>query len=306
MTAQHERSGVDAVLPAEAKDALKHLDLYARRTVDGFLYGLHQSRRIGVSTDFDHHALYVPGAPLKHVDWKMSARHEKLFVKRYREETALAVWLVVDRSASMLMQSGTSRTKYDCACRVAACLAYLSLKQRDSVGLALASDTGTAWLPIRGASTHLVRILEALVAKPAAGANRTEQAVRAILERGARRGLIVVISDFMEDPTALQARLAALGAMGHEVLLFHLRDETEEEFPFNRWVEFSDLENAAVRHRLDAVTLRNIYLEEYRALMDEWRAWAKKYNAHFVAARTDAAMETVLAEYLVRRGGGQG
>lgn len=301
MSAPPNTYRLEEVLSPRAKDAFKHLELYARRTVEGLLHGIHRSRRIGVSTEFDHHKNYQPGDPLKHIDWKVSARHDRVYVKRYLEDTAMAVRLVVDRSASMLQASEGLPAKYLCACQVAASLAYLVLKQKDAVGMVLAASDDAFWLPVRSAETHLVRILEALVSRPAAAADRLEVCLRAILERGERKGLVVLVSDLLFDPAAVQRELASLSAQGHEILLCQLRDPTEEDFPFNRWVQFHDLENPATRHRIDTVPLKQIYREEYEAVLEEWRTWARKYNTHLVSLRTDEHVEKVLSEYLARR-----
>ncbi|MDP6355758.1 MAG: DUF58 domain-containing protein [Planctomycetota bacterium] len=291
---------LDEVLSPEAKDSLKHLELYARRKVDGILHGIHTSRRIGVSTDFDHHKEYQAGDPLKHMDWKVSARQERYYVKRFIEDSSLTVRMVVDRSASML-QSTDGPSKYLQACRMAACLGYLILKEKDSAGLVLAAEDETLWLPAKSSSTHLVTILQNLVARDAAAPDGLQPCLKAILDRAERKGLIVVISDLMFDPEPVQRELARLQAYGHEVLILQLRDETEEEFPFNRWIEFGDLENASTRHRLDAIPLKKIYREEYQALLGDWKTWSKKYNAHFVSALTSEHIETALSEYLVWR-----
>ena len=291
---------IEEILSPEAKDSLKHLELFARKHVEGFLHGTHRSRRIGVSTDFDHHKDYQPGDPLKHMDWRASARQERYYVKRYTEDTALSVRIVVDRSASML-QATEGPSKYLQACRLAACLAYLITKEKDSAGLVLACEGETVWTPMRASETHLVTILQALASNEAIAADNLQVCIRTILDRAERRGLVVLLSDMMYDPIPVQQQLARLQAYGHEVLLFQFRDETEEEFPFNRWVEFGDLENLATKHRLDAVPLKKIYREEYQALLEEWRTWAKKYHAHFISFRSDEHVETVLSEYLAYR-----
>ena len=291
---------LEEVLSPEAQDSLKHLELVARRTVEGLLHGIHKSKRIGVSTEFDHHKDYQPGDPLKHMDWKVSARHDRYYVKRYLEDTALTVRVIVDRSASML-QATDGPSKYLQACRIAASLCYLILKEKDSVGTVLTSAEETMWVPAKASGNHLVTILQALVAKDAVADDNLQICLRTILDRAEKKGLVVVISDMMYDPVPVQQELARLQAYGHEVLLFQLRDETEEEFPFNRWVEFGDLENAATKHRLDAVPLKKIYREEYQLLIEEWRAWAKKFNVHFISVRTEEHMETVLSEYLAWR-----
>jgi uncharacterized protein (DUF58 family) len=187
------------------------------------------------------------------------------------------------------------------AAQVAASLAYLILKERDGVGLALTRGGTTRWLPVGSTQNHLVRLLQELAGQPPAGEDHLETALRTLLERAERKGLVAVVSDFMFDPVPVQKQLSRLAAQGHEVLLFQLRDPTEEEFPFNRWVQFEDLERPGVRHRVDAAPLKRIYREEYQALLAEWRAWAKKYDIHFVSERTDATMETMLSEYLATR-----
>jgi uncharacterized protein (DUF58 family) len=291
---------LEHLLPPGARDALRVLELFARRTVEGLLHGAHRSRRKGVSTDFDHHKLYQPGDPLKHIDWKVSARHDRYYVKRHIEDTALTVRLVVDRSASMLQETDGA-SLYLQASRLAASLAYLVLSQRDLAGLVLSATDEALWLPPRSVQTHLVEILQALVTRPASAADHLPVILRTLLERSERRGLIVVVSDLMFDPAPVQQQLARLQAQGHEVLVFQIRDPAEEDFPFNRWVQFLDREDPARRHRLDTVPLRRIYREEYQALLNEWRAWAKKYDIHFVTFRSDANVQTLLQEYMAVR-----
>jgi len=299
---------MNSVLPSHARESLRHLEFFARRMIEGMRQGLHRSRRIGVSIEFDHHKLYQPGDPLKHIDWKVSARQDRYFVKRYLEDTAMGVKLVLDCSGSMRKTTGESDSKYLQACRVIACLAYLVIKQKDAAGLVLDAQGAPLWLPNSSAGNHLVRILEALVKTSAAGENALDKCLQAVLERGERKGMVVLVSDLMFDPAPVRKQLTRLQAQGHEVLLVQLRDRMEEEFEFNRWVQFEDLERAGLRRRIDAVPLKKIYREEYRKLLDGWRAWAKKYDLHFVTFRSEGRVDKVLSEYLAVRagmGGGQ-
>lgn len=297
---------IDDVLEPQAKESLKHLELFARRTVEGVLHGTHRSKRKGVSTDFDHHKMYQPGDPLKHVDWKVSARHDRYYVKRYLEDTALSVRIVVDRSASMLApllgpRPAAETSKYLQAARLAASLAWLVIKESDAAGLVLTSSDETLWLPARSMETHFVRMLQALASRDGAAEDGLRVCLRTILDRAERRGLVAVISDLMFEPAAVQQELARLTAQGHEVLLFQTREPVEEEFPFNRWVQFQSFEDPAVRHRIDTVPLRKLYLAEYEDLIARWRKWAAKFDIHFVTLRTDAHIGTVLSEYLAWR-----
>lgn len=301
MPPQTDSHALETYLPSTSRDALAHLELFARHVVEGMLHGTHRSRRKGVSTEFDHHTLYQPGDPLKHIDWKVSARQDRYYVKRYIEDTSLGVRIVLDRSASMRMQT-EGPTKYLQAARLAAALAYLVIRNRDAVGLTVSAAGGTDWLPPRSTENHLVRVLQMLAATPPDGEDNLATTLAALLDRSERRGLLVAISDLMFDPAPVQAQLGRLQAQGHEVLLFQLRDPTEEDFPFNRWADFRDLEGALTAHRLDAVPLKKIYREEYQALLDDWRNWARKRDVHFVTLRTDESVEAALVEYMHRRG----
>ncbi len=293
---------LESVLPADTRDALRHLDLYARKKAEGLLHGAHKSRRKGVSTEFDHHKQYMPGDPIKHMDWKVSARHEHYFIKRYIEDTSLSVRLVVDSSASQKQTTGGVSTWLQTA-RLAASLAYLVLRQRDAVGMIMASTGQTVWLPTSSTQTQLVRILQALVNATPRDADALQVSLRALLERESRRGLVVIISDLMFDPDTVRLDMRKLQARGHEVILIQVRDPVVETFPFNRWMRFESLERAGVRYRVDTVPLKRFYLEEYREFMDGWKTWARKHDVHFITLRSDESVETALSEYLMLRAG---
>jgi len=301
--ASPNRYQLDDLLSPRAKDALAHLELFARQTTQGLLHGHHKSRRLGTSTDFDHHKEYIPGDPLKHIDWKASARHDRYYLKRYTEDSSMAVRLVVDRSASMLQMTEGAPTKYLAAARIAACLAYLVVGNRDSVALTMASDEQTYWSPAGSTQASMIRLLRALASLAPAGQDSVADCLGAVVDRAERRGIVVLITDAMYDPAPVQRQLARLQAQGHEVLIAHIYDQTEQNFPFNRWVQFGDLEDPGVRHRVDAVVLRRIYLEQYEALVEGWRQWAKRHDAHLIRQRADEPVEAVLSQYLRFRSG---
>ena len=297
---------LESVLPADARDALRHLEIFARRKVEGILHGAHLSRRKGVSTEFDHHKQYMPGDPIKHVDWKVSARHDRYYIKRYIEDTALSVLLVLDSSASQRQATGGINV-WGQAARLTACLAYLVLRQRDSVGLVMTNKEDTFWLPASSTQAQLVRILRTLVTQPAKAADSMEAALRAVLERVTRRGLVVVVSDLMFDPAGVRAGIRKLQARGHEVIVFQLRDPDVQNFPFNRWMQFDSLERAGVRWRVDTVPLKRFYLEEYREFMDGWRTWARQHDVHIITLGSHEPVEAALSGYLALRAeGGRG
>lgn len=291
---------VDDILPHATKDALSHLALGARLRVASAFHGQHQSRRVGISTDFDHHKVYAPGDPIKHVDWKASARLGRLYVKRYLEDTLLSLRVVVDRSASM-RQATAGAVKYREACRLAAALCYVVTKEGDAAGLVFACAQGFPEIPPGSSRSHLIRILEALADSGAAAEDRMESCLRGLADRGGRRGLIAVVSDLMFDPRPVRREMGRLLAQGHEVLVFQVRDATEEDFPFNRWVEFRDLEHAGVRRRIDTVPLKALYRSEYAALVNEWESWTRRHGVHMVSFRAGTPVQTVVSDYLAWR-----
>jgi uncharacterized protein (DUF58 family) len=298
------------LLRADGRQALEHLRLKARRLVTGMLHGAHRSRRKGVSTEFDHHAIYQPGDPLKLIDWKASARHDRVYVKRQLEDTALQVRIVVDRSGSMRRATGTGPTKYLQAARLATALAYVILEERDRFGLSIAGGmkAGTSagadsWLPAGSGEAHLVRCVQALCAAEGSGGDDLAESLRVQVERSERRGITALVSDLMFDPVPVQTQLARLKAQGHDLVVFQVCDPVEQDFPFNRWIRFQNLEASGRGTRIDTVPLKRIYREEFAAVQEEWRQWCRRSDAHFVTARADAAMEAVLSEYLAFRDG---
>lgn len=295
---------LDSVLSAETRDALRHLEILARKTAEGMLHGAHVSRRKGVSTEFDHHKQYMPGDPIKHVDWKVSARHDQYFIKRYIEDTALTVQLVVDSSASLKQTTGGISVWRQTA-HVAASLAYLVALQRDSVGMVMTNAADTVWLPASSTQTQMVRILQVLASARASAADALDVSLRAVLERVTRRGIIAIVSDLMFDPESVRRDIRKLQARGHEVMVFQIRDPDVESFPFNRWIQFESLERPGVRHRVDTVPLKRFYLEEYREFTEEWRSWARKCDVHLISLRSDDPADKALGEYLALRAEGR-
>ena len=298
------------LLRADGRQALEHLRLKARKLVTGMLHGAHRSRRKGVSTEFDHHAIYQPGDPLKLIDWKASARHDRVYVKRQLEDTALQVRIVVDRSGSMRRSTGEGPTKYLQAARLATALAYVILEERDRFGLSIAGGmkAGTSagadsWLPAGSGETHLVRCVQALCAAEGSGGDDLAECLRVQVERSERRGVTALISDLMFDPLPVQSQLARLKAQGHDLVVFQVCDPVEQDFPFNRWIRFQSLEAGGRGTRIDTVPLKRIYREEFAAVQEEWRQWCRRNDSHFVTARSDAAMEAALSEYLAFRDG---
>lgn len=290
----------ETILSAHVRESLKDLELRARKIAQGLLHGTHASRRLGVSTDFDHHKTYQPGDAIRHIDWRATAKHDKVFVKRFREDTALNVHLLLDISGSMAGASA-GHSKAEHARLLAASLAYLVINQGDRVGLAAMSAGRFVHRPLGASDGHMAALLALLVGSAPRDPDNVARNLAALGERHMAKGMLIFISDLMFDPKPVQRELAKLHHQGHEVIVINVRDIYEEEFPFSQWVRFVDLEGTGKPVKIDTVILRRLYADEYRDLMADWQAWRKRQDIHWLVSRSDAAPETTILEYIQYR-----
>src|SRR6516165_3209692 len=215
--------------------------LLAKVVVEGFLNGLHKSPFHGFSVEFADHREYVPGDDLKYLDWALFARTDHYYVKRFEEETNLRCYLLLDRSASMAFGTGLV-TKWDYACFLASCLAYLVLRQQDACGLALFGAKPGLLVQPRCRRPHLRQLMRVMVENPPAGGTDMAGSLRVIARNLKRRGLVVVISDLIDDPEPTLRAIRLLRSHRHDVLVFHVQDAAELNFPFQGATQFRDLE----------------------------------------------------------------
>ena len=220
---------------------LTRLDLTARLVVEGFLTGLHRSPYHGFSVEFAEHRQYMPGDPLRHLDWRVLAKSDRKFIKQYEEETNLRSMLLVDTSASMGYGSH-GVTKLDYARQLAAALAYLMLRQNDAVGM-FAFATGRAELiPPRSTLGHARPLLLLLERLTPGGTTDFASSLHSLAERMTRRGLVILISDLLDDPERIAQAIHHFRHRKHEVLVFHVLDPQEVAFDFEREAVYVDLE----------------------------------------------------------------
>jgi len=257
-------------LDPEVVARLARMDIKARLVVEGFVAGLHKSPYRGFSVEFAEHRQYMPGDPLRHVDWKVYAKSDKYYVKEYEEETNLRSYLLLDASASMGYGSrGVSKFLY--AAQLAASLAYLMLKQRDSVGLVLFDDGLRRYLAPRAAPTHLHEILQELERAEASSGTDVGTSLRKLTERIHRRGLVILLSDLLDDPEQVLTALRYFRHKKHEVVVFHVLDPMEVRFGFDREARFEDLESE------DHVIVQPWRIQrEYEREVDAWRDHYRK------------------------------
>jgi uncharacterized protein (DUF58 family) len=278
---------------------LTRLDLTARLVVEGFLTGLHRSPYHGFSVEFAEHRQYMPGDPLRHLDWRVLAKSDRKYIKQYEEETNLRAMLLVDTSASMGYGSH-GVTKLDYARQLAAALAYLMLRQNDAVGM-FAFATGRAELiPPRSTMGHARPLLLLLERLTPGGTTDFASSLHSLAERMNRRGLVVLISDLLDDPERIAQAIHHFRHKKHEVLVFHVLDPQEVAFDFEREAVYVDLETG------ERVTTRPQELRpDYRARVNAWRDQIRQFcvekRADYVPLTTDQPYDRALLEYLSKR-----
>ncbi|HJU76301.1 MAG TPA: DUF58 domain-containing protein [Gemmatimonadaceae bacterium] len=276
---------------------IDNLEFVARAVVEGFLNGLHRSVQLGFSTEFAQHRAYVPGDDLRRLDWRVFARTDRYLIREYEAETNTNVVIALDVSKSMAYGSG-GVTKLDVARVVGASLAYLAHRQRDRVGFAAFASDVAEYIP--PAAAHFQLALHALGrAQPrergelAAPLARLGDALR-------RRGIIVVLSDCYEAPSAVADAMGGLRTSGHDVVVMHVLDRAELEFPFDEAATFEDLET---RERVPLVParMRERYRASMRAHLDELERKLLERAVDYVVVNTSQPIEDMLFGYLVRR-----
>ena len=298
----------------ELQQRLGRLEFLARQAVEGFITGMHMSPFHGFSVEFAEHRLHNPGESTKHLDWKLYARTDKMFVKRYEEETNLRCQLVLDVSSSMAYPDGVTldddrMSKLKFSVLASAALLELFRRQRDAVGLSLFAEELDLQTRARSSRAHhrmLLDKLEGLLAPPADPRPTSAiEALHQIAEATPRRSLILVFSDMLdrsEDPEALVSALQHLRHNKHEVVVFHLLEaETEVDFAFpNRPTRFVDLESGE-ELKLHPQEVREAYVDRMAALR---KTLANKCGAHgidWVDVDVAQGVQAVLTGYLTKR-----
>jgi uncharacterized protein (DUF58 family) len=278
---------------------IRSLELHARQVVEGYLSGMHKSPQHGFAVEFAQHREYVPGDDLRHLDWKVFGRTERYYLKQYELETNLVGWLLVDASDSMRYASGKI-SKYDYASQAAAALTYLIVQQSDSVGLAVFDNQVRQFLRASGNPSHLKDVIRLLVNGPSQEVSQIGQVLHDIAERLNRRGIVMIFSDLFDDVPKLLAGLKHLRYQRHEVVVFHVLDPAEMEFPFRQSTLFHGLEQYPDL-LTDPLGVREGYLAEFNAFVDEVKRNCRLQNIDYVLLRTDQEVGYALAQFLSRR-----
>jgi uncharacterized protein (DUF58 family) len=280
---------------------LAGLELRARRIVEGYVSGLHRSQRHGFSVEFAEHREYVPGDDLRHVDWKVFGKTDKVYLKQYEQETNLICYLALDASESMGYRGSQSAwSKWECAQTAAATLGYIVLRQQDSAGIALFADQLRTVIRPAAASGQWQQVIQSLERQQPSGGTKTGQLLADLAERWTRRGIVAIWSDFFDDPDQILTGLRRLRHRRHDVIVFHVLDAAEIEFPFTDYTLFEGLENAP-QIAADPRLLRSAYLSEFAAFQRRLSAGCRNLGCDYVLLRTDRRLDHTLAAFLARR-----
>ncbi len=283
---------------------LKNLGLAARLVVEGLFSGQHRSPHHGFSVEFAEHRQYTPGIDPRHLDWKILAKRDKLYVKQYEEQTNLRCYLLLDASASMNYRHLGPMTKLEYGCYLAATLAYLMLMQHDAFGLIVYGDRVRLNIPPRQGRGHLRVVLEQLENVQAQGQTDLPQTFHQLAETMNRRALVVVLSDLLSgDQGGPQSLLDALGHFHHkkhEVIVMQILDQAELTFPFRDAGQIENMETGA-RIASDAQAIRNHYLQQLSRYLDEIRKGALSRNLSYSLTDTTQPFDGFLGTFLTRR-----
>lgn len=287
-----------SLLP-EVVRRIGRLEIRARYIVEGLLSGMHRSPYYGQSVEFREHREYTTGDDLRHIDWKVWGKQDRLYVKRYEEDTNLRCTLVLDGSASMNFGSA-DMTKHDYAATAAAAFAYLLLKQGDSVGCVVFDEQIRSEVPLRTQRNHLTRIARALEAVEPRDKTNIDKVLEHVAKANPRRGMIVVISDLLCDADQLLSGLATLRRIGHDVVVLHVMDDQELDFSFRGPVRFEGMEIDDVID-CNPRALRKGYMEALETFLVRIRKSCAANAVDYSLIRTSEALDAAIMSIITRR-----
>lgn len=278
---------------------LATMELRARLVVEGFVTGMHRSPYKGFSVEFAEHRQYMPGDPLKHIDWKVFGKTDRFYIKEYEEETNLRGYILLDASASMAY--GTeSVTKMEYARHLAAALIYLMLKQQDSAGLLVFDEAVREFVPPRSSPRQLHVLLSELERAEPRAETSIGDVLHELARRMRRRGLVMVISDLLEEPSAVVSGLKHFRHLKHEVIVFHVLDPREAGFRFDGDATFRDMETGETM-TTEPLSIRGDYVGAVEKWMERLKRECAESRIDYVPIQTSTPYDRALFSYLEKR-----
>jgi len=286
-------------LNPEVLAKLKRIDLKARLVVEGFLTGLHRSPFKGFSQEFAEYRSYMPGDEPKRIDWKVYGKTDRFFIREYEEETNLKAYILLDASGSM-SYSSDKVTKLEYASYLAASLAYLLIKQRDSVGVVTFTSKLNTYIPPRSSPAHLPVLLQAIDKIKPGGDTNLANTFHQLAEKIKRRGFVIIISDLFDDKEQVLSALRHFRHKKHEVLVFHILDKNELDFSFSQPLILHDLETSK-EITLDPRVIRKDYQKTVNEFFSDFKRRCREHLIDYHQITTNTALDRALFDYLEKR-----
>ena len=293
--------GVDKrkYLHPETVALLNSMSLRARLVVEGYIIGHHRSPYHGFSVEFAEHRSYGPGDEIKHIDWKLFGKTDRLYVKRYQEETNLRAHIILDTSKSMLYAS-EKVSKLIYANLLAASLSYLMINQQDAVGLARFSEKIDTFIPPKARPSHLNLILSKLDDKDAGDDTQIGNVLHELADRIQKRGMVILISDLLDKSESIMKGLKHFRHQNQEVIVFHILDRKESEFDFDTRTKFLDMETGE-EIVPEPWHIRSNYNELISKLERKYKSNCRENLIDYVPLFTDQSLDIGITEYLIKR-----
>lgn len=280
---------------------LQGLQLRARHVVEGYVAGLHRSSQRGFSSEFSEHREYAPGDDLRYVDWKVFGRTDKLHLKQFEDETNLTCYLVLDISESMRYKSiQTALTKLEYAQCIAASLAWFILHQQDAVGLVTFDREVHALVRPSMNASHLRHLIDALQLIPVGTKTAIGPVLHELAERFTKRGVVLILSDLFDDVSSLLAGMKHFRYRRHDVIVFHILDPAELDFPFQRPTMFKGMEQFPMV-RADPRRMKKAYLKQFGRFLSQVESGCRGQRVDYHLLRTDRALDFALSSFLAKR-----
>jgi len=287
-------------LEPQALARVRNLSVVARGVVEGFISGLHSSPYKGFSVEFAEHREYTAGDDPRHLDYKMLARTDRLYIKQFEEETNMRVQILLDTSASMGYRHEAGLTKLEYGSYLTAVLSYLMIRQQDSVGLTTFDTEVRLDMPARASPRHFHEMMQQLEGVRPGERTHIGTTLHKLANRFKRRGLIVLVSDLYDDAEEVIRALHHFRHRRHELILFHVFDKAEIEFPFRDVIAFHDLETDE-RLMVDAPFVRDVYRQQIEDFIARYRQACAEMQADYVMTDTSVPYDFMLSRYLSKR-----
>lgn len=296
-------ASINDILQPEELQSIVNLELMAKQTVEGAITGQHRSPHKGFSVEFAQHREYVQGDEIRRVDWKVFAKTDRYYVREYEEETNLRAMLLLDASGSMGYKGENGITKLQHAIKLSACLAHIIMKQSDSIGLMTFDTKIRSHIPPRSSTRHLRILYEEMLKTRPGGETDVSKVFHDIVPRIDKRGMVFILSDCFTDVKSLLASVAHFRHASHDVVIFHVMDRDEVEFPFDAWTRFENLERTAEFQMVDPASFRAAYLDNFAKFTEALKLGCQRHRVELVPMYTHEPLTDSLARFLRMRQG---